>query len=530
MSGSAAGAPFGRRGFLALAAQGAFAAGSALAVGSALTGCGGCPQPGSTATAVPTLAPVPDVPLQPGGPYTIKDLLSTKSFYIAHRGSGDNWPEHTMRAYSESVALGLKAIEVSVWASSDGVLLCHHDASTLRTSGQDFQIPATPYAALAQLKVDARAWLGPATPLEPMPRLRDVLDAFARSHVIFLEDKGGTNADAIIAMLQDYPDSREHIVWKQPAMSPGHIYARQRGYTTWGYFTGKELDRAAEFQDRLDLLGVPTLAPEAPIRQLVAMGKPVIAWEVHRRWERGRLQRLGVRGMMCSNVPYVLQRLAPMATDSLGEGSRAAGDLPWKADSDWAEQPAFVDDALRFGSAPGSYTVGSMAPLAAPGWRLDVELRWPDGAASGGRRAGIAFALGDDSPVAPAPDGGGQAASQGGYRLDIAADGSLALGRTDKGQGQPAPLASAAGGGAGEGQWFQVRVEMAPVGIRVSASVDGGRGWSAQSNDTAFHGGYFALLAGAGPGGNGSGGDDGSPVEFRNLAVTALSAQEMCIA
>ncbi|WP_120522814.1 glycerophosphodiester phosphodiesterase [Arthrobacter celericrescens] len=520
----ASAAAFGRRGFLALAVQGAFAAGSALVAGTALSGCRGCPQPGATATSVPTLAPVSDVPLQPGGPYTIKDLLSTKTFYIAHRGSGDNWPEHTMRAYSESVALGLKAIEVSVWASSDGVLLCHHDAGTLRTSGQDLQIPATPYAELAKLRVDARAWLGPATPLEPMPRLRDVLNAYARSHVIFLEDKGGTNADAIFTMLQDYPDSRQHIVWKQPAMSPGHLYARQWGYTTWGYFTSKELDRAADFQDRVDLLGVPTLGTEAQIRQLVATGKPVIGWEVHRRWERDRLQRLGVRGMMCSNVPYVLQRVAPATSDTLGEGTRPAGDLPWNADSDWTEQPAFVDDALRFAAAAGSYTVGSMAPLAAPGWRLDVELRWPEGT-SGARRAGIAFALGDDSPVAPPSDGAGQAATQGGYRLDIAADGSLDLGRADKGRGRPAPLASAAGGGIGDGRWFRVRVEMAPVGVRASASADGGRTWSAQSNDTAFRGGYFALLAGNAS----SVVDGGAPVEFRKIAVTALSQQEMCL-
>ncbi|WP_115790089.1 glycerophosphodiester phosphodiesterase [Arthrobacter silvisoli] len=523
MNTSTAGTAFGRRGFLALAGQGALAAGSALAVGSVLSGCGGCPQPGNTATAVPTLAPVPDVPLQPGGPYTVKDLLTTKTFYIAHRGSGDNWPEHTMRAYSESVALGLKAIEVSVWASSDGVLLCHHDASTLRTSGQDLRIPATPYADLARLRVDARAWLGPAAPLEPMPRLREVLDAFARSHVIFLEDKGGTNADAIFTMLQDYPESRRHIVWKQPAMSPGHLDARQRGYTTWGYFTSKDLGSAAQFQDRVDWLGVPTLGAEAQIRQLVATGRPVIAWEVHRRWERDRLQRLGVRGMMCSNVPYVLQRLAPAASDTLGEGSRAAGDLPWDADSDWSEQPAFVDDALRFAAAAGSYTVGSMAPLAAPAWRLDVELRWPEGS-SGARRAGIAFALGDDSPVAPPADGAGQVATQGGYRLDISADGSLDLGRTDKGKDQPVSLASAAGGGVGERQWFQVRVEMAPVGVRVSTST-GGRNWSAQSNDTAFRGGYFALLAGNAS----SGGGGGAPVEFRKIAVTALSAQEMCL-
>lgn len=526
--------PFGRRGFLALAAGGALA----MAGGAALTGCGACPTPAGTAAALPTLEPIPEVPLRAGGPYTVKDLLATKSFYIAHRGSGDNWPEHTMKAYSESVALGLKAIEVSVWASSDGVLLCHHDANTLRTTGQDLAIAATPYEALAQLQVDARAWLGPATPLEPIPRLRDVLDAFAQSHVIFLEDKGGSNADAIITMLQDYPDSRGHIVWKQPGMSPGHLYARQRGYTTWGYFASRELERIPEFEDRLDLLGVPALAPEAALRQAVDTGKAVIAWEVHRRWERDRLLRLGVRGMMCSNAPYVLQRLAPAPTDQLGEGTRGAGDLPWKTDSDWAAQPALADGVLRFGAAAGSYTVGSMAPLRAPGWRLDVELRWPGGgapetaASDGGRQAGVVFGMADDSPVVP-----GRPATQGGYRIGVGPDGSLTLERLEPGQADAVPLASTAAeapaGDAGDGGWLRLRVEMAPVGIRVGVAADGGPDRSVQSTDTAHRGGYFALVSGPADGGNAegdpAGGAAGAPVEFRNLAVATLSEAEMCL-
>src|SRR6478735_7476996 len=62
-----------------------------------------------------------------GPTHTVDSLVSTTPFFIAHRGSGDNWAEHTMEAYSEAVALGAKAIEVSVNATKDGVLICHHD-------------------------------------------------------------------------------------------------------------------------------------------------------------------------------------------------------------------------------------------------------------------------------------------------------------------------------------------------------------------------------------------------------------------
>ena len=148
-----------------------------------------------------------------------------------------------MRAYKGAAAAGLKAIEVSVSATKDGVLVCHHDLNTQRLTGIDLTIARAPYAALEPLRNDARAWLGPATPLEPIALLTDVLDTFAASHVIFLEDKPGTNADEILALLENYPAARDHVVWKQPAASRGHELAAARGYTTFGY-----LDRAGPGQ------------------------------------------------------------------------------------------------------------------------------------------------------------------------------------------------------------------------------------------------------------------------------------------
>ncbi len=388
-----------RRQFLGLAAAGAVLG---------VAGCSSCPgngaAPGAAARPRPPIVPAASAArgfvtagavAAPGdkGPFTVATLLAAPSFFVAHRGSGDNWPEHTMRAYKGAADAGLKAIEVSVSATQDGVLVCHHDLNTQRLTGIDLTIARAPYAALEPLRNDARAWLGPATALEPIPLLTDVLDAFAASHVIFLEDKPGTNADEILALLENYPAARDHVVWKQPAASPGHDLAAAKGYTTFGYLTSRDQDKVAGLIPRTDLLGIHHTAPEAMIRQVVASGKPVLAWELHRRSEHARLLDLGVRGFICSNIRYVLHQEEPLLEDGFPAGLRGTGDLPWAADAVWDGQPAFADGAVNISSPDKSgYVLGSLAEAVdSPDREFEFELRWPSELPAAGPGAGVAF-------------------------------------------------------------------------------------------------------------------------------------------
>lgn len=449
------------------------------------------------------------------GPFTIAGLLAAPEFFVAHRGSGDNWTEHTMRAYREAVASGLKAIEVSVSATRDGVLVCHHDLNTQRLTGTGLQIPRVDYAELEPLRNNARAWLGPATPLEPLPRLRDVLDAFAASHVIFLEDKPGTNTEQVLALLEAYPRARDHVIWKQPAASAGHAAAAARGYTTFGYLTAADEHRVAGLIPRADILGVHHTAPAGMIRRLVEAGKPVAAWEVHRRSEHAMLRELGVRGFICSNIRYVLHLDEPATADAFATGRRASGDLPWIADAVWEEQPDFVGEALRFHTPVRSgYVLGSMAEAVdAAAWECELQMRWPDRALTPGRPdqaagpdgAGVAFGLASDSPDRPGVPGTG-------YQVIIGADGTMTLARRDGRDGKPVKLAGTAGPAPAPGRWITIRIAVGPHRIRVDR-LDGSAGrWTVAAADTTYGGAWLALLKDY---------EDGPPVEFRRLRLRA---------
>lgn len=188
-----------------------------------LTAC--TPAGGATTPSVPASAVSSD-PARRG----VRELIESASFLVAHRGSGDNWPEHSLTAYRNSLAAGADAVEISVCATSDGVLVCHHDLSARRTLGLERDIADMTWSQLQSLQIDARTWLGPQTPLEPVSTLEDALAEIGDEALVFIEDKQGTNSSALLDLLDLQPRSTERFVWKQWAPASQVTAAKARGY------------------------------------------------------------------------------------------------------------------------------------------------------------------------------------------------------------------------------------------------------------------------------------------------------------
>lgn len=482
-----------------------------------------CAAPGPVAS--PTSGPASGPPSLPTTPtvspspntarHTVSELLGRTPFYVAHRGSGDNWVEHTLDAYLRSVEAGALAVEISVHATSDGVLVCHHDSNLRRMTGVDAEIEAMTWAELSQIENDARSWLGPNAALQPIPRLDDVLGRIGYRTVVFLEDKQGGNAPAILDLVGDRDGSRERTVWKQAAGAAGpNAEAQARGYLTWGYFAGSPDEPIEQIAPLFDLVGIKSDASDAVLARIVASGRPVIAWEVHRRSVRDRLVSLGVQGMMCSNVPYVTGVVPPAATDAFATGLRSAGDLPsttWKIDV--AAQPEIRPSArsIRFaGPVQTTYLLGSLGTLPIGRSKVAFSLRWPDASPSGADRAGIAIAD-DDRPVAAdvGNDVSGSVSSLASIQITLDGLGTLMIsGRTAVGSfldpistSTPAPKAA---------EWIELSAEVGPDGITVARRATGDR---LRTTDYARAGGYLSVVRSS----FGSG-----DVEFRHVSVSSL--------
>ncbi|TDW30244.1 glycerophosphodiester phosphodiesterase [Cryobacterium psychrophilum] len=470
----------------------------------ALTACQSAAPP-------PIASPTPTASV---GPNPLDVLFATAPVFIAHRGSGDNWVEHTFDAYTRSIAFGAPAVEVSVGASSDGVLLCHHDATTTRMTGEQLVIAETSWDTLSGLHNDAREWLGPSAALQPIPRLDDVLTAVAHQNVVFIEDKQGTHQPQLVSLMKSFPEATSHFVWKQSVEYEPPAAILAAGYKTWGYFTKDLYARAEELGAAHDYLGVEHSATDAEIAQVVALGKPVVAWPIHYRSMRDRMLSLGVTGMMCSNVPYASTAVPSATTDAFASGLRAPGDLPWTMDKGTELQPVITAETASIAiSAKGtqSYLMGSLCPVPADAYTLTFEMRWPSELPpDSSDHAGIAFGTPDDRPYRVRIVG-----DTPGYHVTVRASGRVELFSRAAQTKRGASLGAIRTAATRPGQWIRLQITVTPGGIRVSR-VDG-VGWSLDSSDTSYRGQYFWLCKNyyAGP-----------PVEFRSISVTPVSDQE----
>lgn len=102
--------------------------------------------------------------------------------WIAHRGESLDAPENTMRAFRLAWERGTDGIELDIRLSSDGEVVCIHDADTARTGGEKLPVAATPYRVLRE--IDAGKG-------ECIPLLAEVLAEAPADKLIYIEIKSG---------------------------------------------------------------------------------------------------------------------------------------------------------------------------------------------------------------------------------------------------------------------------------------------------------------------------------------------------
>jgi glycerophosphoryl diester phosphodiesterase len=89
----------------------------------------------------------------------------------SHRGGTHLWPENTLLAFRETVALGVEMVEFDVHQTRDGVLVVHHDATIDRMTDGTGPVAGFDFEVLRRHVVIGAGG-------EPIPTLAEVLDVF----------------------------------------------------------------------------------------------------------------------------------------------------------------------------------------------------------------------------------------------------------------------------------------------------------------------------------------------------------------
>jgi len=446
---------------------------------------------------------------------TIAGLLEDNPFFIAHRGSGDEFPEHTLEAYRSALASGAKAIEISAHPTADGTYVCIHDTTLDRTTNFTGAVNTTPLAAFrAGMTANMSTYLGSGwedSHIRP-PTLREVLDELVGKAVLFVEMKSGTTpqAYAFLDLLDSY-NAKDSIIWKSWAWSGATPLAKSRGYTTWCYIDGDTSSgMRADTMENADMIAVPHTFSDSQITQAVedANGKPVTVWEIHRRMDVSRFTALGVQGLMSSGWRYVTRSVPTNTADQFKFKVRSPGDMGLNNSPAWMPTYA-AEDSLEFGHSSNfqSMLMGSMCPITSGTYTLQADLKWPT-LPTNTLHSCIAFCKETDAPW-----GFGSTTNTPGYHVILRANGELGLYTHTPGSGSGTLLGNTSTGTQTADTWYRIKIAVTPTQITVTkhnASTDAQIGTAISVTDSTHRGGYFHL---------GKGTAD-QPVRFKNVKVT----------
>lgn len=245
-----------------------------------------------------------DVPAQmrvmPSGYPSIDAMVSQRGFLVAHRGGSASWPEMSMRAYTNSVAHGAGALEVSTHRTSDGVWVLAHDQNLKRV---DPSATATPISQMTWAEVQRYRTAG-----ERILRVEEYLEAYGRSHVTVLDPKYSADQWADLAKLLP-ADAKSRVIWKS-AGDATWLAAQWKaaGWKCWGYAYAQHADDGslAKWAASWDYLGFPWDATPDQWSKALSLGKPVWAHICPTKAAYDQGISRGAAGCMVSGVADVL--------------------------------------------------------------------------------------------------------------------------------------------------------------------------------------------------------------------------------
>jgi glycerophosphoryl diester phosphodiesterase len=445
------------------------------------------------------------------GPITVRSWAADRGtpFYIAHRGAGDVYPEHSMPGYRAAVELGAQCLEVSVNMTSDGVLICMHDLTYDRTTTGKGLVADHPSSVLSKIGI-RQPQLGPVwvrTPLPEVPRLETVLAEFGGKVVLCLEAKDDRAYASMMAMVTRFK-LRDSVIVKAYYSSVRITQAKAAGFPVFSYLSPADMNvrtigAAASRLNRDDLLVLPadngdyvTYYPDALIAAAKAHAVPLLVYPIHRRADAAHYFRQGVSGAVTSDYGYTTSNRAAATSDNWASKRISSGEKPKMPDSRSLAGAWTSVNELTLG-ADGNrqfVTLGQLCPIAAAAsqYRLTFSASWNQLPADPSAVVSLAFCHLDDRYY---EDG---LSLSDGYHATLSPDGTLSLYR--HGPGAPDELLGQARTPPVQaGQWATLRLDVSSQSlIWRRADVPGSE--QVLVHDSAVRGGYVAIgRSGAGP-------------------------------
>lgn len=238
------------------------------------------------------------------------DIAAGRDVFWSHRGGSLNWPEMTLRAYTNSIWHGAKVLEASYVRSQDGVWVASHDVDLVRVTGNTAltdlrQLPAS--AALGQPVL-----VPTAAPDAVVERLEDLLQTYPQ-FVLLLDHKTGTAYQTFMQIIKDnVPNWQDHVILKIAGASAASRFqeAQAAGFKTAAYFY--DTDVQADITTKMPYVDYPGLnvtADQSWWDFILSFGKPVWAHVLQSASGYTQGKSKGAKIFQCANVLTIIPKI-----------------------------------------------------------------------------------------------------------------------------------------------------------------------------------------------------------------------------
>jgi len=255
-----------------------------------------------------------------------KLLDSAHPLVFGHRGAAGLAPENTLPSFALALALGVDVLELDVHASSDGVIVVHHDDTLERTTDGTGLLRERTYEELQELDAgyqfsrDGRDFPYRGHGLW-IPTLEEVLYAFP-DVAINLEVKQGAPAIAaeVVRVIREAGAADRVLLAAEKDAIIAEVRAVADGIPT-SFATGEVVDfvnrmTTGDFADYVPVGTALQIPPRFGEIELVTaesvavahgLGLEIHVWTINQRDEMDVLLALGIDGIM-SDLPGLARR------------------------------------------------------------------------------------------------------------------------------------------------------------------------------------------------------------------------------
>jgi glycerophosphoryl diester phosphodiesterase len=235
--------------------------------------------------------------------------LSRSPELIGHRGAPRERPENTLASFLRALDLGAEAVELDVHATSDGVVVVHHDfiprAESSVAALRGRSIVDLTAAELATFQVSG----------EPIPTLTAVLEAIGRRATVYVEIKGHDIESRVLAAIASVPSAKRVAVHSFDHRAVVRARVMQpnlpSGILSASYLIDPQ--GALRAANARDYWQEGSMVDDALVDAIHAGSGRVIAWTVNDPEHARRLASMGVDGI-CTDVLQIIGPALASAT------------------------------------------------------------------------------------------------------------------------------------------------------------------------------------------------------------------------